>query len=393
METTRSTDDGRRSGRGALALKLAFGLAWTLVAAEFFLRWLHPIPMLPRYIQATDFGIRGNMPDAAYTHRTPDYRVDLRTNSRGVRADEEIPYEKPLGTVRVVLLGDSFAMGYGANLEETFLHQMRERLQPHTDEKIEVVNLAVSGFGTAEALVMLENEGFRYEPDLVISTWHRSDLDDNARSGLFALREGELVRDAKTYLPGVKVREFLFSFSAYRWLAGNSHLYNFYREFLAKQIKSILVELRRKPAKPSEGDEEMERGDADLAEVEGSEVDDPSAGAPRPLSKKQELTAAILDHMKKACEERGARFLVLDIPRRMSRTEFVGTFLPREEIERRGWDVAEVLPLLRREAGEDVVLYWENSHGHFTPRGCSLVAEALEEAILERGWLGTRRER
>ena len=33
------------------------------------------------------------------------------------------------------------------------------------------------------------------------------------------------------------------------------------------------------------------------------------------------------------------------------------------------------------------MLYWERSHGHWTPLGCSIVAERLAQAIVERNLL------
>ncbi len=351
-------------------LKITVAFVWCLVAAEFFLRVFHPIPMLPRYIQATEFGIRGNMPSETYQHQTPDYVVELRTNSKGVRADSEIPYEKPDGVYRVVLLGDSFAMGYGVNLENTFIEKMKAKLGDQLSKKIEIVNLAVSGFGTAEAMVMLENEGFKYQPDLVISTWHRSDLNDNSRSKLYEIKDRQIVRGNKEYLPGVKVREFLFQYQAYRWLAGESHLYNFYREFIAKQAKELLVELRKKPPKKKKE----------------PQVTEPQKTESKP-DRHQILTAAILEKMHQACKAKGSEFMILSIPRRLERTKFVNTFLSHGEKEKYGWHVVNVLPYLEKSKGEDVVLYWENSHGHFTPLGCDLVGQALADYVLKHGVL------
>ena len=88
-----------------------FILLWICFAAEIFLRTFDPRPMLPRYVQAGDFGIRVNMPNQTYVHHTPEYRVEIRTNSKGMRSNVDYPYEKPAGVKRIVVLGDSFGMG------------------------------------------------------------------------------------------------------------------------------------------------------------------------------------------------------------------------------------------------------------------------------------------
>ena len=108
---------------------IVFSILWTIFAAEWYLRLFAPLAMLPRYVQAAPYGIRMNVPSLEYYHRTPDYEVRIRTNSRGVRAETEIPYQKKLGTKRVLLLGDSFGMGYGVNLENTFFHHMCNHLE------------------------------------------------------------------------------------------------------------------------------------------------------------------------------------------------------------------------------------------------------------------------
>ena len=160
--------------------------------------------MLPRYIASAEYGVRMNMPNQSYAHTTPDYKITIQTNSKGIRSDVEIPYEKPPAKKRIVSLGDSFLMGYGAQPDEMLLNVMIERLRA-AGQDVELVNLAVSGFGNAEELVALQAEGMKYEPDLVLIGWHDTDLDDNVRSGLFELRDGELVRAAETFLPAVKV--------------------------------------------------------------------------------------------------------------------------------------------------------------------------------------------
>ena len=78
-------------------LQIVVGVLWSLFVAEMFLRIFAPVPMLPRYIRASDYGIRDNVPNATYEHNTPDYTITIRTNSKGIRADREIPYTKPKG--------------------------------------------------------------------------------------------------------------------------------------------------------------------------------------------------------------------------------------------------------------------------------------------------------
>ena len=214
-------------------------LIYFLIAAEFFLRLFHPIPMLPRYIVATDYGIRGNQPNVEYQHKTADYKVHFKINSKGIRSNNEIPYKKS-SKKRILLLGDSFGMGYGVELEKSFSEVASRNLREKGIDN-EVINLSVSGYGTAEELIALESEGLRYTPDIVLLAFHDSDYKDNVRSNLFTLENDSIVKSAATYLPAVKLREKLFSYAFYRWLAGNCNLYNWLREIAGTFSKRFLA--------------------------------------------------------------------------------------------------------------------------------------------------------
>jgi len=344
---------------------------YVLVAAEIFLRVFHPIPMLPRYVTAKPYGVRGNMPGARFWHRTPEYELEMRMNSHGVRADEEIPYEKPEHELRVLLLGDSFAVGHGATVEQTFLSQTQDAL--HADGiDVQVVNMGVSGHGTAEQLVTLREEGLRYEPDLVVVGWHPTDLDDNVRSNLFAFENGELEARSEVYLPAVSTRTFLFSFAAYRWLAGSSHLYNWVRTEGGQAGQRLLFMIR---SVGSGGD----RPDAEREEGGGPD------GAPGELSPAEQLTLALLREMRRVSEESGASFMIVDIPYRRPGPSYVSGFPPDPAGAHHGFVFVDPIPVFEEHIDE--LLYWERSHDHFTPRGNRLVGREMARTIQREGLL------
>ncbi len=345
--------------------KVLFGAVYAVAAAEVFLRLLAPQLMLPRYVCATDYGVRGNVPNGDYWHKAPEYRINIRTNSKGIRADREIPYEKPPGVRRIMLLGDSFGMGYGVNLEDAFLTRLVAFLQA-AGVQCEDVNLSVSGFGTAEELVTLEEEGFRYQPDVVVVQWQRTDLEDNVRSNLYGLEDGRLVRKNKTYLPAVKSRELVSSFGAVRWLAIHSHLYCCLREEAAQfaKFKFLPAWRRLTNVRPKAG---------------------PRSAVGQPDGYPERLALALLAEMQQQCRWHGAELLILDIPSRLSRTEFRSTF-PTEHLSD-GMQFHRYNPIADFGQYYGQKLYWEKEHGHFTPLGCRIVGEGLGRTILENGLL------
>lgn len=352
--------------------------AFVVLFAELFLRIYAPVPMLPRYIASAEYGVRMNMPNQRYAHTTPDYQITIQTNSKGIRSDFEIPYEKPPGIKRIVALGDSFLMGYGAHPDEMLLNVMVERLRER-GQRVELVNLAVSGFGNAEELVALQAEGMRYHPDLVLIGWHDTDLDDNVRSGLFELHDGELVRAAESFLPAVKSREILFRSRVYRFLAGSSQLYNWFRDQVGEAVKTVLADLRDAQSSAAQAKQ------ADLAEAPSAlgagkgETD----GLGEAHGYAERLTLAILQEIERVSREGGAKLVLIDIPVRLNRTTFRSAYPAMPGFDR--FDVFEPLPLFEARKGE--LLYWEQSHGHFTPLGNRIVGEGTADLILERNLL------
>ncbi len=337
-------------------------IVYFLLAGEIFLRVFAPRPILPRYVCATNYGIRGNEPSRSYWHTTPEYHINIRTNSAGMRADQEIPYRKRDGIKRVVVLGDSFGMGYGVRLEETFSCQMQNFLCK-AGIRCEVVNLSVSGHGTAEELITLNEVGFRYQPDLVLLVWHGSDLADNVRANLYRLEGDRLVQASKTYLPGVKTREFLFRFTVYRWLAEDSHLYSCLREQAGRFVKYTLLPVIRRLSGPKD-----------------SSLQTSADAVKHAAAYREDLAIALLKEIRSQCEHHKASFLILDIPHRLSRTEFV-SFLPTDNAAMQGFNVFCPIKLFEEYKGRK--LYWEESSGHLTPLGCRIVGQELARVIMD----------
>jgi hypothetical protein len=95
-------------------------------------------------------------------------QVYVEINSKGLR-DHEIPYEKPAGTQRVLLLGDSMTAAMQVPLEDTFgkvsEQELNERL---TGDSWQVVNGGINGFGTDNELLFYRLEGKNYQPDVVV---------------------------------------------------------------------------------------------------------------------------------------------------------------------------------------------------------------------------------
>ena len=126
----------------------------------------------------------------------------VEINSAGFR-DVEQTLEKPAGVKRIAVIGDSYVEALQVERDEAFVTFMRARMEECAPEqKIEVLRFGVSGYGTAQQLLMLKEDVLRYTPDVVILLMTtNNDITDNARVfkkvpiPYFEYRDGVLVLD------------------------------------------------------------------------------------------------------------------------------------------------------------------------------------------------------
>jgi len=346
-------------------VKILLATVYVLCLGEVFVRLFAPVPIIPRYITHTSYGVRGNIPGAVYKHFTPDVSVEYRIDSAGFRSDVEYPLKKPEGTCRVLMFGDSFMMGYEADLEDTIPYRLEQSLR-ESGKPCDVINMGVSGFGTAEMLVALENNGLAYSPDAIVFEWHSTDFDDNVRSGLYDIADGKLRRVHETYLPAVSIQDTLQQFAVYRFLSQYSELYSAVRETLTIQIKAALVHFRE--AEPQAG-----------ADEEGVPNESSSKDADQDYEAR--LAALLLAQAAQVASSHGAKFYVLDIPAEQADGHVKSTF---DAVERTGAAPPNVVHLdgaLNRIFDGGVQIFYHRGHGHFTPTGYHAAASELFEAM------------
>ena len=129
----------------------------------------------------------------------------VRINSDGLR-DVEHSKTKPAGTLRIAVVGDSYAEALQVSLEETFWKVLERELQAcpaYSGRRVEVVNFGVSGYGTAQELITLRGQVRAYSPDIVLLAFTTSnDISDNSRPlkktddiPYFVFRDGQLALD------------------------------------------------------------------------------------------------------------------------------------------------------------------------------------------------------
>ncbi|NNL67793.1 MAG: hypothetical protein HKP30_16210, partial [Myxococcales bacterium] len=344
---------------------LAFGLlecgVRTLVGEQ---------PRFPRHVVGADFGVRINEPGARYRHRSADVDVGFEINAKGLRDPRDFPYEKPPGTFRIVSLGDSFTMGYEVEVEETFSQVLESRLRA-AGRRVEVLNAGVSGYSNAEALLYLERELLRYQPDVVMLSFFGNDLVDNVRTGLFRLEGDALVAAAEAYVPAGRLGNFLNTNPVFNFLGERSSAFVLLKEKATLSVRHAMV-----------AQNEANLASADR-EAEGAR-ERTGPGYP------ERLAAALVDRMHAVARANGAAFLLHSIaspaplrePKRLLELFPVDAF----SLDREGFAFVPSQPLLEPHR-ETELLYHTRSHGHWTPFAHRVAGEALARAVIEAGWL------
>lgn len=105
--------------------------------------------------------------------------VPIRTNSLGLRS-AEVTQPKPADVLRILALGDSVTFGWGLRGEDTYPSQLASLLATlRPNQRFEVINAGVSGYGTWQQALWLKDEGLDLEPDVVVLQTHLNDAADD----------------------------------------------------------------------------------------------------------------------------------------------------------------------------------------------------------------------
>lgn len=131
--------------------------------------------------------------------------VPVRTNSYGMRGPETT-IEKPAGTFRIALLGDSYAFGWGVDEGKSFARLIEQNLNAMTkgSPRVELLNFAVPGYSTFNEVTAFQMRGAAFQPDAVLVFFVENDFELP-----FLIRDlsgsGELVKSFSLFRFGSKL--------------------------------------------------------------------------------------------------------------------------------------------------------------------------------------------
>lgn len=175
-----------------------------LVVVEMGLRAFHPQNLSRSYKTRDGLIILRPNHQGISTSATASH--EYRINSLGMR-DREHQIEKRANTFRVMILGDSFMEALQVDFDHVFAKLLEDKLNEGMPkpQSIEVINIAVSGWGTDEQLTYLTRHGLSLKPDLIlVGMTLNNDVYDNLEENFHALSGERLVAKPATVIPIVE---------------------------------------------------------------------------------------------------------------------------------------------------------------------------------------------
>jgi len=253
-----------------------------------------------------------------------------------------------------VVQGDSTTLGHGVKDNETYSYLLEEMLNKDGIEA-EVINMGVSGFGTAEEIIQFREVAKKYKPDLVILGFFQNDPLNNAVCGLFTVEEGALCRTEDDFIPGIYLRDRLYAIPGYSFFSQHSHLFTFFRQ---KASSVVLRRLRKKTefhSTPIEKTKEQNKGNA--------------------TNQSALLTKLLLERYTNDVTQTGAKLLIVDIVDKRL-TSCFPTDLEHDTNTR----IISTYDALKRSQDEGRKPFYE-SDSHPTAEGHRAIATCIYEAL------------
>ena len=390
---------------------MLFGLVIGILSAEVALRLIgYSFPEF--YVTDTSRGYALRAGVSGWYRK--ENEVFIKINSDGLR-DREHEIAKPPNTIRIAIIGDSYAEALQVPLEATFWSILERRLNQcaANQKQIEVINFGVSGYGTAQELLTLREQVWKYSPDIVLLAFTtNNDITDNSRElkkardvPYFTYQYNQLVLDDSFR----KTPEFQWRQSATgrfgRWLRDHFRFVQAVIEgHRALRLKLALWRSHSTVEKPSSNSQsslssQQELGTDNFVYVE-----------PVDLIWKEawHVTEGLLKTMRDEVNAHHAKFLVVTLsngiqvtPSAQTRAAFMqrfgskDLFYPDNRIKALG--LAEGIYVIN--LGPQLLTYAEQNNvflhgfgsdlgsGHWNAKGHEIAGEILSEKLCQEGWL------
>lgn len=206
--STDGSSGGLRAKLCVWARVVGITLAFTFLVTECGLR-IAGIEYPDFYRQDARRGW-SHQPGISGWHRS-EGEAFITISSQGLR-DREHAIAKPLDTIRIAVLGDSFSEARQVPAEQAFWAVIEKELAScprYAGKKIEAINFGVSSYGTANEYLTLQDAVWQFSPDVVLVAFLTGNdfmdnvptLDHVAKRPYYRLASGKLELDLSRNQP------------------------------------------------------------------------------------------------------------------------------------------------------------------------------------------------
>jgi hypothetical protein len=241
----------------------------------------------------------------------------VEINGEGFR-DVEHTLDKPPDVYRIAVIGDSYVEALQVNRDEMFANYIGpatancDRL---AGKRIETLTFGVSGYGTAQELLMLREKVFKYSPDLVLLVFTtNNDVSDNFKAfkqspiPYFEVRNGELTLDDSFRNDHVFARRNSSVSHLGSWLMNHLRVAQAYAD-VHRLVKYKINEWSTSKNAPSAAEPQQPAGDVGYEPgIDNQIYREPTDDNWRTA---WDITERLIDETDSEVREHGARFAVV----------------------------------------------------------------------------------
>jgi hypothetical protein len=290
--------------------------------------------------------------------------IPLHTNSQRFRHSGDLSPEVPAGRQRLIVTGDSFALGYGVGDEDTWCSQLA-----HIDPRLEVVNLGQGGYGLDQAWLWYRRVRDDFAHDIHLFTFVTADFARMPHTEFTGYGKPVLVvRDGGIDVENTPVPQTPYVLARIAHNGAALRQLNTYR--VAGRLLSPVV---------------------------------PPPEADAALQQSRDVTAAIARELQSFHREHGSLLVFVHLPMagdyRQPDTAW-HEFL-QQESEREGWIYLDLIPDFQQLSADEVPtlflqegeVAYPGAAGHYNAAGNAYIASLLYRRLLELDGIAARIQR
>ena len=220
---------------------LILSTGFSILAAEITISIINPQNLTGSWRVETENGLLVNKSRGSSRHQFGNRVVNYEFASPHLRG----PVHS--GSVRVLVLGDSFTFGWLLGNENNYVSLLQRKVNTEFGPgTIALLNAAAGGWGTGDQAAFVEDFGEEIRPDFILVFLNTDDIGRALRSPLWTFDEASKAL-TRTIAPPSRLKRIMNAVPGYQWLLEHSHLMQFARSTVLSSRSAP------RPADPADG--------------------------------------------------------------------------------------------------------------------------------------------